>query len=90
MNDSECLKWCLVSYLHPADHHPARIGKADKDVARELNFKNIKFQVKIRNIHEIEKKNCIDISVFSYENKQKYPICVSKNGLKKNVLIYCR
>ena len=24
-DDNECFKWCLVRYLNPADHHPARI-----------------------------------------------------------------
>ena len=31
---NESLKWCLVKYLHPADH-PARI---DKDFVRKLDF----------------------------------------------------
>ena len=37
-----------------------------------------KFPVKIRDIHKIEKKNSISISVFGYENKEKHPIYVSK------------
>ena len=54
--DNECFKWCLVRYLHPADYHLARITKADKDLARKLDFKDIKFPVKIRNIHKTEKR----------------------------------
>ena len=51
----------------------------DKDFAKRLDFKNIKFPVKIRDIQKIEKKNFIqDISVFGYENKEKHPIYVSK------------
>ena len=65
--------------LNPADHHLARIRKGDKDFARELDFKDIKIPVKIRNIHKIE-KNSIEISVFVYENKEKYPL--------KDMLIY--
>ena len=45
------LKWCLVKYLHPADHNPRRITKADKDFAKRLDFKDIKFPVKTRDIH---------------------------------------
>ena len=86
-DDNECFKWCLVRYLNPADHHPARITKADKDFAKRLDFKDIKFPV-IRDIHKIEKKNSIDISVFGYENKEKHPIYVSKKCAKKNMLIY--
>ena len=34
IDDSECLKWCLVKYLHPADNHTGRITKADKIFAK--------------------------------------------------------
>ena len=43
-SDTECFKWCLVKYLHPADHDPARITKADKDFGKELDFKDIKLK----------------------------------------------
>ena len=66
-------------WLNPADHHPERTRKADKDVAKRLDFKDIKLPVKIRNIRKIEIKNSIGISVFGYENKEKHSIYVSKN-----------
>ena len=54
-----------------------------------LNFEDIKFPVKTRHIHKIEKKKKrIGISVFGYESKVKYPIYVSKNVVKINMLIY--
>ena len=56
IDDNECFKQCLVRYLNPADHNPARITKADKDFAKKLDFKDIKFPVKIGNIHKIEKR----------------------------------
>ena len=77
--DNECFKLYLVRYLHRADHHPARIRKVDKGYARQLDFKDKKFSFKITDTHKIEKKNWIVISVFVYENKQKYPTYVSKN-----------
>ena len=36
--DNECVQWCLVRYLHPADHHPARIRKVEKSL---INIQNI-------------------------------------------------
>ena len=65
-------------YLNPPDHNPRRITKTDREFAKKLDFKGIKFPVKIRSIHKIEKKNSIDISDFGYENKEKHPIYVSK------------
>ena len=40
--------------------------------------KNINSQVKIRDFHEVEKKNSIGNSDFGYENRKKHPIYVSK------------
>ena len=77
-DDNEYFKWCLVRYLNRADHHLARITRADEDFARRLDFNEIKFPVKIRDIHKIEEKNSIGISVFGYENKEKHLVYVSK------------
>ena len=85
---NECFKWCLVRCLHPADHHPGKISKSDKDFAKSLDFKDIKFPVKIRDVHKISKKNSINISVFVSKGKKKYPVCVLKNIVKINMLIY--
>ena len=78
IDDSEFFKWSSVTYLNPADHHPARITKADKDFAKILDLKDINFPVKIRDIHKIKKKNSIGLSIFGYKNEEKYPIYVSK------------
>ena len=87
-DDNECFEWCLVTYLIPANHHPARITKADKYFPKRLDFKDIKLPVKIRDIHKIEKKNAIGISVFGYENKEKHPIYLSKQYCKQNIMIH--
>ena len=87
-DDNECFKWCLVRYLNPVNDNPARITEVDKDFAKKLDFKGIKFPVKTRDIHKIEKKrkNSIGISVFGYENKVKQPIYVLKKFMKINML----
>ena len=56
MDNNKHFKWSLVRYLHPVDHSPARIRRADIDFAKRLYFKDIQFPVKIRDIHQIEKK----------------------------------
>ena len=68
----------MVRYLNPADYHPATITKANKDFANRLDFKDMKFPIKIRDNQKIQKENSIGISVFGYENKEKHPIYVSK------------
>ena len=43
-----------------------------------LNYSEIKFPVTTKQYNKIEKQNEININVFGYENKQPYPIYVSK------------
>ena len=84
INDNECLKWSIVRYVNPADYHSARITNSDKDFAKKLDFEDIKFPVKVRDIYKFEKKrNFIGISAFGFENKEKHPIYVSKKVWKK-------
>ena len=73
IDNNECFKWSIVRYLNPANNHPARITKAGQDFAKKLDFKGIKFPVKIR-----EKLNSIGISVFGNESKEKHTIYISK------------
>ena len=47
-----------------------------------------KFPVKIRDIHKIEKKNSINISIFGDQQKVKYPTYMSKTIVKINMLIF--
>ena len=47
-DDNECFKWCLVWHLNHAYSYPGRITKAGKNFAKNLNFKDIKFPVKVR------------------------------------------
>ena len=56
IDDNECFKWCLVRYLNPADHYPARITNIDKGFTKKLDFKVMKFPVKVRDIQKTEKK----------------------------------
>ena len=53
-DDNACFKWYLARYLNPADHNPRIITKADKDFAKRLDFKEMKFPVKTKDIHKIE------------------------------------
>ena len=79
INDSECFIWCLVNYLHPTDHNPARTRKVEKDFIRKLDLKDIKLPVKIKVI--LERKNCIGINVLGYE-------FMCQKILLKGMLIY--
>ena len=54
LDDNICCKLCLVR-LHPVDHNLKRITKADKYFAKKFHFEDVKFPVKVRDIHKLKK-----------------------------------
>ena len=76
--DNECFRWCHIRHINPQDKDPQRIKKTDKQYVGKLDYSNIEFPVNVKHYNKIEKQNSINISVFGYENKQPYPIYVSK------------
>ena len=77
-DDNECFRWCHIRHINPQDKDPQRIKKTDKQYVGKLDYSNIEFPVNVKHYNKIEKQNSINISVFGYENKQPYPIYVSK------------
>ena len=59
-DDNEYFKPSIARYLNGADRNTARITKADKKFAKKLDFKDMKFPVKITDIQTI---------AFGYENR---------------------
>ena len=78
----------MVRYLNPANHHPARITKADQDFAKKLDFKNKKFPVQVRDL----KKKGIPLALVSFlvMKIRKNIQFIYKKNVKKNMLIYQR
>ena len=76
--DNECFRWCHIRHLNPQDKYPQRIKKVDKQFIENLDYSGIQFPVTVKQYNKIEKQNEININVFGYEDKQPYPIYVSK------------
>ena len=83
--DNECFRWCHIRRLNPQDKDPQRIKKSDKQYVDNLNYNGIEFPVTTKQYNKIEKQNEITINVFGYENKQPYPIFVSKEKYDKHM-----
>ena len=77
-NDNRCFLWCHIRHKNPKTKDPQRIKKSDKQYVSNLNYNDIEFPVSTKHYNKIEKQNEININVFGYEDKQKYPIYVSK------------
>ena len=88
IDDNKCFEWCLATYVHPTNHNPRRITKANKDFAKNLDFKDIENLLNTGNIYKINKNNSIIISVFGYKIKKKSNLCIKKKCCEENKLIY--
>ena len=76
--DNECFRWCHIRHLNPQGKDPQRIKKTDKTFISQLDYSSIEFPVTVKQINKIEKQNNICINLFGYEEKQKFPIFISK------------
>ena len=88
--DNECFRWCHIRHLNPQDKYPQRIKKVDKKFIENLDYSGIQFPVTVKQYNKIEKQNEININVFGYEDKQLYPIHVSKEKYEDhmNLLLF--
>ena len=77
-DDNECFRRCHIRHLNPQAKYPQRIKKVNKAFIENLNYSGIEFPVTTKQYNKIEKQNDININVFGYENKQPYPIHISK------------
>ena len=76
--DNECFRWCHIRHLNPQEKDPQRIKKTDKTFISQIDYSSIEFPVTVKQINKIEKQNNICINLFGYEEKQKFPIFISK------------
>ena len=83
--DNECFRWCHIRHLNPQDKDPQRIKKTDKQYIEKLDYSSIEFPVTVKQINKIEKQNNICINLFGYEEKQKFPIYISKEKYQDHI-----
>ena len=76
--DNECFRWCHIRHLNPQEKNPQRIKKEDKKMINELNYDGIDFPLSQKHYNKVEKQNSIRINVFGFENRQPFPIHISK------------
>ena len=80
--DEECFRWCHIRHLNPQTKYPERIKKEDKSMIEKLDYSGIEIPILKKDYNKIEKKNGISVNVFGYENKQPYPIHISKEDFE--------
>ena len=83
--DNECFRWCHIRHLNPQEKDPQRIENSDKEYVDKLDNSEIEFPVTIKQFNKIEKNNNININVFGYEDKQPYPVYISKEKYEDHI-----
>ena len=83
--DNECFRWCHIRHINPQEKYPQRIKKTDKQYVGKLDYSGVEFPVGVKHYNKIEKQNSININVFGYEDKQPYPIYVSKEKYEDHI-----
>ena len=89
--DNECFKYSVTCALKIPEKDAERVSKySTPEYDKLLNFKGIKFPVKIQDIPKFETQNKINITVFSFEGAMFYPLYHNKNqNYGKNIdLLY--
>ena len=74
--DDKCFLWSILRYLHSREKHSTRINDFKK-YENDLNFKEINFPVKVKDIQKFENNNpdLPGINVFSVNDNNKiYPL----------------
>ena len=83
--DNECFRLCHIRHLNPQDKDPRRRKKSDKEYINNLDYNGIEFPVTVKQYNRIETQNSIRINVFGYENKQPYPVYISKEKFEDHM-----
>ena len=52
-NNNKCFRWCLVRCFSTLNKNPANIRNDDREFAKQLNFKVVKFPVHIKDYAKI-------------------------------------
>lgn len=67
-NDNKCFMWSVLAHLHPADQNAERVTKYS-DYVNELNFGDLTFPMKIKDIDKFEKMNDLAVNIFECTEK---------------------
>lgn len=83
--DEKCFQWSILRYLHPLNKNEIRVSDLKK-YEDELNFQEIEFPVKLKDITKFENQNASipGVNLFSVnENNKIYPLRLNNKDCQK-------
>ena len=75
--DNKCFLYAVLASLHPTTKHPERVHRYKK-YASEIDMTGLKYPVHPSNMTKFERQNEISVNVLGYENKELFPIYLTK------------
>ena len=88
--DDKCFLWSVLRYLHPVQKNGERIRDLKK-YENDLNFKQIKFPLQVKDITKFENQNPYlpGINLFSVnDNNKVYPLRTNQKDCKKSLDLF--
>ena len=88
--DDKCFLWSVLRYLRPVQKNGERINDLKK-YENDLNFKEINFPVKVKDITKFENNNpdLPGINVFSVNDNNKiYPLKINQKDCQKSIDLF--
>ena len=89
-NKDKCFLWSVLRYLHPVQKNGERINDLKK-YENDLNFKQINFPVKVKDIKKFENQNPYlpGINMFSLsDNNKVYPLRINQKDCQKTIDLF--
>ena len=82
--NNKCLKWALLSALHPVKKDPQRVNKYIQ--FKELRFTGVDFPTPLSQIPKVELQNNLGINVFGYsESAGIHPLYITQDNDKSPI-----
>lgn len=87
-NDQKCFLYSVLAKLYPAKHNPSRLSHYLQHT-NKIIMNGIQYPVHLSQIPKFENQNDILINVFGYEDKEIFPMRITKSNRKSHVdLLY--
>lgn len=88
--DQKCFLYSVLAKLYPASRNPSRVSHYHA-YANKVNMRGIEYPVRLAQISKFENQNDISVNVFGYEDKEIFPMRVTKVKKKAHVdLLYLK
>ena len=83
--DNKCFLWCLIAAFRRFSANPEKVQHYTP-YENEFDMTGISYPVSLSSLDRFERQNnAISVNVFGFENKENFPLRITKQKVKKHV-----